>query len=83
MKGIYLTEEGKKEIEDRITRLESINMYSSSINQIHQNELINAVYKEILKVSTIIPVVSDWESVSNSMTEYEKSYFPNGLIIQS
>lgn len=86
MKDIFLTEESKKEIEDRINRLESINMYSSSINQITQNELINAVYKEILESAIILPVEDSWEDV-DFIYDYSqpqlRNFYLNGVIIKS
>ncbi len=64
MKGIYLTEEGKKAIEDKIAELEKpLNKQPANIDTIHY-KLIDA-YKEILSSATILPVEKNWDGVFN------------------
>jgi hypothetical protein len=53
MKGIYLTEEGKKAIEDKIAELEEL----SKIETFHAGLLVETeiqTYKEILSSATIL-----------------------------
>ncbi len=79
MKGIYLTEEGKKAIEDKIAELEKpLNKQPANIDTIHY-KLIDA-YKEILSSATILPVEDGWYRTygKNNWMEY-----PNGVIIKS
>jgi hypothetical protein len=83
MKGVYLTEEGKKVIEDKIDELEKpLNKQPANIDTIHY-KLIDA-YKEILSSATILPVEKNWDGVFDktfSQAYIEKDY-PNGVIIQ-
>lgn len=56
MKGIYLTEEGKKEIEAKIDEFER---YVEEYKNFHNIQSViitkSAVYKEILSSATILP----------------------------
>jgi hypothetical protein len=82
MKGLYLTEEGKKVIEDKIVELEEpLNKQPANIDTIHY-KLIDA-YKEILSSATILPVEESWDGVFDktfSQAYIEKDY-PDGVII--
>jgi hypothetical protein len=77
MKGIYLTEESKKELEYKIAELEK--------NKYAKLRIDLQVYKEILSSAIILPVEEGWQKVKHfyagdsikSCKEY-----PNGLIIQ-
>jgi hypothetical protein len=81
MKGIYLSEEGKKAIEDRIAEIErKVLDDPNPFTNTHSNSML-LVYKEILSSAMILPVVESWESVSDYITSIEQSYFPNGVII--
>jgi len=82
MKGIYLTEEGKKEIEAKIAELKI--PYGTS-NRL--GELI--IYKEILSSATILPVRYNWELItildqidSSGTSNLIKIQYPNGVIIE-
>jgi hypothetical protein len=68
MKGIYITKEGKKEIEDKIFELEAYEGLESGMADI---------LKEILSSATILPVEESWEDVRNHKIEC-----PQGVIIQ-
>jgi hypothetical protein len=90
MKGIYLTEEGKKEIEAKITELEKVDMfYQKNASKINPNYTSNSkeleVYKEILQSATILPVEESWEdvefSLENWLNDLNENY-PQGVIIQ-
>ncbi len=70
MKGIYLTEEGKKEIEEKISELENYTYATQNIWIEGQNSGMLKVLEEILSSSTILPT---------KVVTYNKHY-PNGLI---
>ena len=79
MKGIYLTEEGKKEIEAKIAELEQfspIDTFEDYTNFGKKQQLKNfgkkQQLKEILSSATILPVDNN----------YVSSKYPNGVIIQ-
>jgi hypothetical protein len=83
MKGIYLTEEGKKEIEAKIAELEQfspIDTFEDYTNFGKKQQL-----KEILSSATILPVGESWDTVEFSydspLEDLEETY-PNGVIIQ-
>jgi len=80
MNGIYLTQEGKQDIEAKIAELESINTWSSSKMQINNNEVIIAIYKTILSSATILPVEDSWNKLDYIASLNVK--YPNGVIIQ-
>jgi hypothetical protein len=83
MKGIYLTEEGKKEIEAKISELEidlenhiqHCKMTGSDYD--YQFEQGIELYKEILSFATILPVEESWENVNDLLNIYK-----NGVIIK-
>ncbi len=80
MKGIYLTEEGKKEIEDLIAKLTDYK------NKTHDIYAVGQIYilKQILSSATILPVEKNWDGVFDktfSQSYIEKDY-PNGVIIK-
>jgi hypothetical protein len=74
MKGIYLTEEGKKEIEDKIAELEfktemipDVDNRTKSRNPMNLHNLYCGEltsYKEILSSATILPVRYNWEQIT-------------------
>jgi hypothetical protein len=84
MKGIYLTEEGKKEIEDLIAKLTDYK------NKTHDIYAVGQIYilKQILSSATILPVEESWEDVElyppDNESQMEKTLrLKNGVIIQS
>jgi hypothetical protein len=84
MKGIYLTEEGKKEIESKIAELEQL----SKIETFHASLLVETEiqkYKEILSSATILPVEKNWDGVFNKTfsQHFIQEDYPNGVIIKS
>jgi transcription elongation GreA/GreB family factor len=84
MKGIYLTLEGKQEIEAKIVELETTRKESSSDNNDYYLGRIKEL-KEILSSATILPVEESWQKVKhfykgNSVKSSEE--YPNGVIIQ-
>jgi hypothetical protein len=75
MKGIYLTEEGKQELEAKIKELEKV--FISNDGSKTQEELVPIsleykIYKEILSSATILSVEKN----------YVSSKYPQGVIIQ-
>jgi hypothetical protein len=85
MKGIYLTEEGKKEIEAKIVELEKYNFEDEKLN----GNLEGNVYclKEILSSAIILPVYNNWEDVDffppdNESQTKKLLELKNGIIIQ-
>jgi len=84
MKGVYLSEEGKKSIENKIAELEKpLNKQPANIDTIHY-KLIDA-YKEILSSATILPVEKNWDGVFNKTfsQHFIQEDYPNGVIIKS
>jgi hypothetical protein len=75
MKGIYLTAEGKKEIEAKIAELEKF--------AIHKGDTSPRIImlKEILSSAIILPVEEDWNDVYDCIYSC-KSNYPNGVIIK-
>ena len=62
MKGIYLTEEGKQEIEAKIAELQHLSKIESSAASLLVESDI-ATYKQILASATILPVEESWDEV--------------------
>ena len=77
MKGIYLTQEGKQEIENEIKNLED-RAYNSGVNTDHYFACFSKkeILEEILASAIILPVEEVWNRPSTN-----KKY-PNGVIIQ-
>ena len=78
MKGIYLTEKGKQELEAKIAEIESYEGLESGIAD---------TLKEILSSATILPVEKSWDDVElyppDNESQIEKTLrLKNGVIIQ-
>jgi hypothetical protein len=95
MKGIYLTEQSKQEIEAEIAELEQETKKKSlefTENKYTCGHLSGQcmILKEILASATILPVEESWESASDTidnnqdelLTNCLSKQFPNGIIIQ-
>jgi hypothetical protein len=86
MKGIYLTEEGKKEIEAKIAELESsYREYADWEGKLGELKML----KEILSSATILPVRYNWKQItildqidSSGTSNLIKIQYPNGVIIK-
>jgi hypothetical protein len=91
MKGIYLSQEGKKAIEDRIAELED---YTFATQDLYlEGSIKGHLYclKEILSSATILPTQRTWESLEEDLFEdvhpdtdrAQMMYivYPNGVII--
>jgi transcription elongation GreA/GreB family factor len=90
MKGIYLTEEGKKVIEDKIAELQEhlSTKQNDFTNHKHLCGFLDGqidLLKEILSSATILPVKESWDTVEFSydspLEDLEETY-PNGVVIQ-
>jgi hypothetical protein len=90
MKGIYLTEEGKQEIEAEIAELEYIFEREGELFSSRDSGKYH-LYKEILSSATILPVEESWKSMVEGDDDYEHyienvvcfpTSYPNGVIIQ-
>ncbi len=88
MKGIYLTQGGKQEIEAKIAELEKLSNPSIQGNDsyIIKCEAKIEVCKEILSSAIILPVEESWENV-DFIHDYSqpqlRNFYPNGVIIKS
>lgn len=78
MKGIYLTEEGKKAIEDKIAELEKENKFPVDKWEEGKNQGKIYILEEILKSATILPV---YEYLGHAMQNKDLDN-PKGIIIQ-
>jgi len=65
MKGIYLTEEGKKEIEAKIKELEYKKSFKSDNNNIWYFQGRIDLLKEILSSATILPIEENYVTPYN------------------
>jgi hypothetical protein len=88
MKGIYLTEEGKQELEVKIIELEEFKKLAKEDYDWNEIVVEQNVYKRMLQSATILPVYSDWEDIETFPPDNEsqnKKYLElkNGVIIQS
>jgi hypothetical protein len=84
MNGIYLTPEGKQEIEAKIAELEKLEN-----DEFFDEHLINdylsqiRTYKEILSSATILPVEESWDNVhEEDVANWSTLHYPQGVIIQ-
>ena len=94
MKGIYLTEEAKKAIEDKIAELEAKRDDAAEDNDVlYVNSCIVQIfaYYEIVSSATILPTQRTWESLEEDLfkdvhpdtdrTQMMYVVYPNGVII--
>jgi hypothetical protein len=88
MKGIYLTQEGKQEIEAKIAELEKLALDADKPSFRMGQKVI---LLEILSSATILPVEENWKSMIEGDDDYEHyienvvcfpTSYPNGVIIQ-
>jgi len=86
MKGIYLTQEGKQEIEKKIDQLKS------TIDLTGWVSARITTFEQILSSATILPVEESWEKLEENLLEGLHEHtklenvisidYPNGVIIQ-
>jgi len=91
MKGIYLTEEGKKEIEAKIDELEDVKFNCKTDYEWNETLIEQNVYKKILSSATIIPVEKSYNDIQHFETSehgtiirkhFLMANYSNGIIIQ-
>jgi len=93
MNGIYLTQEGKQEIEAKIAELENYTYATQNIRIEGQNSGMLEILEDILSSATILPVEESFYTVENKLkyhcgrTGCSKDgatlrEYPNGVIIQ-
>ena len=85
MKGIYLTDEAKKEIEAKIDELRNYSPLETDDDFINRGKQI--ILEEILSSATILPVEKSWDDVElyppDNGSQIEKTLrLKNGVIIQ-
>jgi hypothetical protein len=97
MKGIYLTEQSKQEIETKIAELEVVNKI-----EIENKWEVKAgvtfgcilILNEILSSAIILPVEESWDKIDDKIINavinnevfnkpYHEIEYPNGVIIQT
>jgi hypothetical protein len=87
MKGIYLTQQAKEELEAKIAELKNVVekyqecknwMWFDTIGQLE-------AYKEILSSATILPVEESWDNAidTHDVENAFVKHYPNGVIIKS
>jgi hypothetical protein len=87
MKGIYLTPEGKKEIEAKIAELDKC--IEDLKDEIMKDYFIGkkTLLEEILSSATILPVEESWNLSVVAITPFKqgllKTLYKNGVIIKS
>jgi hypothetical protein len=80
MKGIYLTEEGKKEIEAKIAELDKQKYRSIEFDLVFYGTSGKVLMlKEILSSATILPVEESWKSTEDICFP---TLYPNGVVIK-
>jgi hypothetical protein len=84
MKGIYITEEGKKELEVKIAELEILKEDCEDCIWREYNSS-QVTYQEILSSAIVLPVEKSWIEVCSDYddtSDFFKKCYPNGLVIQ-
>jgi hypothetical protein len=85
MKGIYLTEQGKQEIEAKIAELElneKIHEKNGFIMGANMNHGFVDALKEMLSSATILPVEESWDYILNTYKSSVLEHYRQGVIIQ-
>jgi hypothetical protein len=86
VKGIYLTEEGKQEIEDELLKIENevINYAEDELDDIATIKTRYSILKEILSSAIILPVEESWETFDYKSIDMKtaKKEYSQGVIIQ-
>lgn len=84
MKGIYLTQEGKQELEAKIAELDKC--IEDLKDEIMKDYFIGkkTLLEEILSSATILPVEENWnEFYNNTDSLYRTESYSNGVIIKN
>jgi hypothetical protein len=81
MKGIFLTQETKQEIEAKIEELKTT-LDPTSLKNAYKNISKISVYKELLQNSIILSVEESWDEIYSNNRKYGEIKYLNGVIIQ-
>lgn len=93
MKGIYITEEAKKELEAKVAELEKRIINERDCQDpieylLGETKGKQIIYKEILSSAIVLPVEESWENALSNTEVTDCIYsnamnFPNGVIIEN
>lgn len=84
MNGIYLTPEGKAEIEAKMTELKNYTYATQNIWIEGQNLGMLKILEEIISVAPVLPVEESWDKVFPcSWNGTNNEAIKNGVIIQT
>lgn len=81
MNGIYLTQEGKQEIEAKIAELENYTYATQNIRIEGQNSGMLEILEDILSSAIILPVEESWGNCDKNNLLFKQVQYPNGVII--
>ena len=81
---IYLTQEGKEEIEEKIKILNEKTNQTEDLNSLISLDNQIMIYEDILFNSIILPVLEDYEELAKNTQDltYSSVIYPNGVIIK-
>jgi hypothetical protein len=86
MKGIYITLEGKAEIESRIAILENYKRDLGGLISSYEYQRMIDVYQSIVNSSPILSIEKSWDDVEfcyeYALEDLQEKY-PHGVIIQN
>jgi hypothetical protein len=91
MKGIYLTQEGKEKLEDRIAELEKWSKRNGKVGEYDAEGMMASELKEILSSAIILPVEESYNSIQHFETleygtiirkHFLMANYSQGVIIQ-
>jgi hypothetical protein len=88
MKEIFLTQEGKKEIESKISELEDLKEQTNHTLTWNEAVCMVSVYKTILQYATILSIEENFDNIisivnmdSECKNSLEKVHYPKGVIV--
>jgi hypothetical protein len=80
MKGIYLTEQGKKDLEAKLTELELTNTGDEALDYEILGQMV--ILEEIISSAIILPIEESWYKLFPcSWNSINKQEIKNGVII--
>jgi hypothetical protein len=87
VKGIYITEEAKKELEAKVAELENeLQLVGNLFEEVERNPYYISnkikVYQEILSSAIILPVEASWNNCDKNNLLFKQVQYPNGVIIE-
>ena len=82
MKGIYLTEQGKQEIEAKIVELKLPHAHHDGIYVSDEQLAKIDLLEDILTVAIILPVEENWDYLKENQIMNLEFKHPDGIIIK-